>query len=196
MTWAAPLGAAPEEFAGIGELIRRYRTAAGLTQEELSEKADISVRAVRNLEHGLARRPRRSTLQLLAGALGLDGDTAARLVDLARRSGASSPPRELSAVIVITQPPGWICRLTLFGWPGCSAAAVRVVLAMAGQAGAGAVGLPLPGRPRRAAVPGSNCYRAGGRSVRTASRYGMGRRLRSPTRRIPDDLTPGVPRQR
>jgi transcriptional regulator with XRE-family HTH domain len=119
--------------AVIGELIRRYRTAAGLTQEELSEKADISVRAVRNLEHGLVSCPRRSTLQLLAGALRLDKDKAAGFIAVGRRSGEASPPAERPAVIVVTRPQAWGCRTTLAELPHRPAATVLVVLAVAGH---------------------------------------------------------------
>jgi transcriptional regulator with XRE-family HTH domain len=61
----------------LGQLVRTYRHMAGLTQEELGEKADLSVRAVRNLEQGKVYRPRRGTLERLGDALGLgDADTA------------------------------------------------------------------------------------------------------------------------
>jgi len=48
---------------GFGEQLRRLRTAAGLTQEQLAEKAKLSTRAVSDLERGVtaplaARRPR------------------------------------------------------------------------------------------------------------------------------------------
>jgi transcriptional regulator with XRE-family HTH domain len=68
----------------VGALIRRYRLMGGLTQEELGEKADLSVRAVRNLEHDKVERPRRSTLRRLAPALGLNATDTARLVAAAR----------------------------------------------------------------------------------------------------------------
>ena len=35
---------------GFGELLRRYRVAAGLTQEALAERAGISTRGVSDLE--------------------------------------------------------------------------------------------------------------------------------------------------
>src|SRR5215470_4921771 len=92
--------------AGAGELIRRCRVAAGLTQEELSDRADISVRTVRNLEHGRVRRPRRSTVELLAAALGLDHGATARLARLARPPAAPCPPRAGPAVIVVARPAG------------------------------------------------------------------------------------------
>src|SRR5713226_1580749 len=50
-------------------LLRRYRQAAGLTQEALAERAHLSARAVSDLERGLTQRPRRDTLSLLAEAL-------------------------------------------------------------------------------------------------------------------------------
>src|SRR4029450_254009 len=68
----------------IGALVRRYRRMAGLTQEELGEKAGLSVRAVRNLERDEVRRPRRGRLQRLASALGLNDTDAVRLVAAAR----------------------------------------------------------------------------------------------------------------
>jgi transcriptional regulator with XRE-family HTH domain len=41
------------EPRGFGELLRRYRTAARLTQEELAEQAGLSVRGIQDLERGL-----------------------------------------------------------------------------------------------------------------------------------------------
>jgi transcriptional regulator with XRE-family HTH domain len=61
---------APLSSDTVGGLIRRYRQLAGLTQEELGEKAGLSVRAVRNLEQDKIRRPRHSTLQRIASVLG------------------------------------------------------------------------------------------------------------------------------
>jgi transcriptional regulator with XRE-family HTH domain/tetratricopeptide (TPR) repeat protein len=54
-------------------LLRRYRLAAGLTQEALAARANLSVRAVSDLERGVKRRPHRETVALLATALGLEG---------------------------------------------------------------------------------------------------------------------------
>lgn len=57
----------------IGDALRRLRHDAGLTQEELAERAKMSVRGLRKLEGGLVARPRRATLEALAEALGLSG---------------------------------------------------------------------------------------------------------------------------
>src|SRR5436309_11183975 len=53
----------------IGQLVRRYRRNAELTQEALAERAGISVRAVQGIEAGSKHRPRQDTLHLLMEAL-------------------------------------------------------------------------------------------------------------------------------
>ena len=59
-------------------LLRRHRQAAGLTQEELAERAGLSTRRVQDLERGLRRFPHADTTRRLANALGLsDRDGAA-----------------------------------------------------------------------------------------------------------------------
>ena len=75
---------------GFGEMLRRHRVAAGLTQEELAERAAMSAHGVRSLERGYRTTPRRDTVTLLAGALGLTDEEGVRLLAVARRQ--SSPP--------------------------------------------------------------------------------------------------------
>jgi transcriptional regulator with XRE-family HTH domain len=58
----------------FGELLRRRRLAAHLTQEELAERSGLSARSVRNLERGRVRFPRPASLRLLGSALGLAGE--------------------------------------------------------------------------------------------------------------------------
>jgi transcriptional regulator with XRE-family HTH domain/tetratricopeptide (TPR) repeat protein len=57
----------------FGTLLRRARRAAGLTQEEVAERAGISVRTISNLERGVSHAPHMDTVALLAEALGLEG---------------------------------------------------------------------------------------------------------------------------
>jgi transcriptional regulator with XRE-family HTH domain len=59
------------EVSAFGTLLRRHRQAAGMTQEELAERARLSARAVIDLERGARQVPRRETVQLLAEALAL-----------------------------------------------------------------------------------------------------------------------------
>ncbi len=59
---------------GFAHLLRLYRQRAGLSQEELAERASVSARAVSDMERGLRKQPRPETLRLLADALALDAD--------------------------------------------------------------------------------------------------------------------------
>jgi tetratricopeptide (TPR) repeat protein/transcriptional regulator with XRE-family HTH domain len=55
----------------FGVLLRRYRLASGLSQEELAQRAGLSVRALANMERGRTRRPYKRSVRLLTDALGL-----------------------------------------------------------------------------------------------------------------------------
>ena len=85
----------------FGELLRRYRSAAGLTQEALAERARLSTRGISDLERGARQLPRRDTVQLLADALGLAPPDHVALEAAARRGAEPALPfvgraRELS----------------------------------------------------------------------------------------------------
>src|SRR3954453_9138300 len=56
---------------GFDAVLRSYRLRAKLTQDELAAAAGVGVRTVRDLERGRASRPQRTTVELLAAALGL-----------------------------------------------------------------------------------------------------------------------------
>ncbi|MGA7284658.1 MAG: helix-turn-helix transcriptional regulator, partial [Candidatus Cybelea sp.] len=58
----------------FGTLLRRYRIAAGLSQEELAERARLSFHGISALERGYRRSPLPDTLALLADALALDDE--------------------------------------------------------------------------------------------------------------------------
>jgi transcriptional regulator with XRE-family HTH domain len=57
--------------SGFAAVARRYRLAAGLTQEQLAERASMSLRAVGDIERGRTTRPYRRSAQLLGTAFGL-----------------------------------------------------------------------------------------------------------------------------
>jgi tetratricopeptide (TPR) repeat protein/transcriptional regulator with XRE-family HTH domain len=76
----------------FGALLKRYRLAAGLTQEELAERARLSVRGITDLERGARRTPHKDTVQLLATALALPEPDRARLEAAARHQSAASAP--------------------------------------------------------------------------------------------------------
>jgi transcriptional regulator with XRE-family HTH domain len=72
---------------GLAQALRRHRLAAQLTQEQLASRSGLSVRAVRYLESGRVRRPRRESIRLIGGALGLAGPQLDRLESLAGPRG-------------------------------------------------------------------------------------------------------------
>ncbi len=72
------------EGPSFGALLRRYRKMAGLTQEELAERALLSAYTVSALERGSSQSPRKDTLDLLADALGLAPPERAALAAAAR----------------------------------------------------------------------------------------------------------------
>ncbi|HKN52716.1 MAG TPA: helix-turn-helix domain-containing protein, partial [Amycolatopsis sp.] len=53
------------------ELVAARRRAAGITQQELAERAGLSVGAVRDIEQGRTKRPRPAAARRLFSALGL-----------------------------------------------------------------------------------------------------------------------------
>ncbi|HEX8997137.1 MAG TPA: tetratricopeptide repeat protein [Ktedonobacterales bacterium] len=68
----------------FGPLLRRYREAAGMTQEALAQRAGLSVRGISDIERGLRQAPRRDTVGMLADALDLPPHQRALLESAAR----------------------------------------------------------------------------------------------------------------
>src|SRR5690554_6749024 len=67
-----------EHTPRFSDLLRRARSAAGLTQEDLAEAAGVSARAISNLERGINRVPHKYTRELLADALALTEEERAQ----------------------------------------------------------------------------------------------------------------------
>ncbi|HKS71338.1 MAG TPA: AAA family ATPase, partial [Ktedonobacterales bacterium] len=90
----------------LGALLRRYRTAAGLTQEELAEKAGMSVNAISAIERGVSRTPQRETIALLAEALNLQPAERTLFEQTARqRPSPVSAPRRHEAASAVGEHP-------------------------------------------------------------------------------------------
>lgn len=82
---------APARPGVLGELLVRHRTAAGLAQRELAERAGLSERALRDLERGL-RTPRAHSVRAVATALGLAGDDLNAFLAAARPGTTGEAP--------------------------------------------------------------------------------------------------------
>jgi predicted ATPase len=92
--------------ATFGELLRRHRIAAGLSQEALAERTGLSTDAVGLLERGARRRPQRHTVDVLADTLALVGEERDRFQAAARapvRHSERAPidrlPRSLTPIL-------------------------------------------------------------------------------------------------
>jgi predicted ATPase/DNA-binding XRE family transcriptional regulator len=72
------------EQTPFGTLLRRYRTAAGFTQEALAARAQLSARTIADLERGINRIPRHETFGLLMSALGLTAQQRALFLAMVR----------------------------------------------------------------------------------------------------------------
>src|SRR5690349_21519714 len=78
---------------GFDAVLRSYRLRAQLTQDELAARAGVGVRTVRDLERGRASRPQRTTVELLAAALGLAGADRLAFLAAARGQQAGATPQ-------------------------------------------------------------------------------------------------------
>jgi transcriptional regulator with XRE-family HTH domain len=117
------------EERSFGSILRTLREGAGLSQEELAERAGLSSHAVSSLERGTRTRPYPHTIRSLADALDAsDADRAALIaaVPARRRSGAG--PGDTAATRRGRELPepatallGRDARSTR--WPTCSGAA-------------------------------------------------------------------------
>jgi predicted ATPase/DNA-binding XRE family transcriptional regulator len=70
--------------ASFGDLLRRLRTAAALSQEDLAERAGLSRHGISDLERGARHAPRLETVRMLADALALSETDRQALLTAAR----------------------------------------------------------------------------------------------------------------
>ncbi|PRY00691.1 ATP-binding protein [Allonocardiopsis opalescens] len=75
---------------GFGLFLRGLRRGRGLSQETLALRSGLSDRAIRDLERGRVRRPRRATVELLVASLELGPDEADRLRAMALAGSGSA----------------------------------------------------------------------------------------------------------
>jgi tetratricopeptide (TPR) repeat protein/transcriptional regulator with XRE-family HTH domain len=138
----------PQDF---GALVRQSRTAAGLTQEDLARRSGLGVRTISDIERGLIRRPRRSSVELICAALALSDQGGGS----PPVSGPVTPPRAAGQPergIVPRQLPAAVSHFTgraaeldaLSGMLGdASAARTVMIFALTGTAGVGKTALAV-----------------------------------------------------
>jgi transcriptional regulator with XRE-family HTH domain len=108
-----PAGRRPRPDGSFGALLRAFRHRAYLSQEQLAARAELSERAVRNLEAGRVRSPRNDTVRLLADALALTEPERESWVAAAQGAngrqtevglpgadGLAQPPRRVSVAVL------------------------------------------------------------------------------------------------
>jgi transcriptional regulator with XRE-family HTH domain len=106
-----------EELAtSFAVVLRRSRTRARLSQEELALAAGLSPRTVSDLERGIALRPHRATAQRLADALGLQGPGRAHFDAMSRshrpaRANELPPDEGADESAHRGDPQGWLLRV-------------------------------------------------------------------------------------
>src|SRR5258708_28139383 len=79
-----------QEQSSFGALLKRYRLAAGLSQEGLAARASLSARTISDLERGVHGIPHADTLAFLSSALSLSAQQHALLLGAARPELAAS----------------------------------------------------------------------------------------------------------
>ena len=173
--------------AAFGARLRRARLAAGLTQEELAERAGLSARGIQDLERGLRATPQRETVRRLAGALGVPPGDAAALgatVSRARRPGPGAAGPGPGPAAGAGRPEAvrgqWPRPLTSFVGRERELAAVRMrlrdpgvrLLTLTGPGGVGKTRLALQAAAGALEADGPSAsapYRDGGRLVELAA---------------------------
>jgi transcriptional regulator with XRE-family HTH domain len=100
-------------------MLKRYRLAAGGTQEQLAERAGVCVRSISNLERGSPHVPRGDTIRIIVAALELPAEdgkafmAAARgrdVVVLVSANAARDGAREVTAVYEVLRRMGGLLR--------------------------------------------------------------------------------------
>jgi tetratricopeptide (TPR) repeat protein/transcriptional regulator with XRE-family HTH domain len=79
-------------------VLRRLRTRAGRTQQELADAAGVSLRTVGDLERGAATSPQKETVRLLGDALGLLGPEREQFETAARGRARPAVPAVAAAM--------------------------------------------------------------------------------------------------
>jgi predicted ATPase/DNA-binding CsgD family transcriptional regulator/transcriptional regulator with XRE-family HTH domain len=96
---------APTEQPSFGTRLRRFRVRAGLTQEELAERARVSVATIGAIEEARRQGSHPRTLRSLVAALGLTPEEGADLAQASRHERHAARTVEAVAPELVAGPP-------------------------------------------------------------------------------------------
>lgn len=113
----------------FGTLLRKYRLAAGFSQEALAERARLSVNGISALERGYRRSPQRETLALLADALDLSVAQRKELEEIATAAVSDRGQVVMGTRRQSSQPSNLPLALSRFIGRGTEIAAVVALIA-------------------------------------------------------------------
>ena len=102
-----PAMGAREGSGDFGGALRRYRETAGLSQEELAERAGLTAKGIGALERGERKHPYPQTVRALAEALGLpEADRSALIAAVPTRAGSNrgDPTKTASPTVGLVLP--------------------------------------------------------------------------------------------
>jgi predicted ATPase/DNA-binding XRE family transcriptional regulator len=129
------------EQSAFAELLREQRRAAGFSQEELADRAGVSVAAVGSLERGIRRAPHRDTVRALADALRMSEPVRKQFEEAAARARGRQPrnisglPASLTSFVErneVSELKGLVAEhrlLTITGSPGIGKTRIAIEVA-------------------------------------------------------------------
>ncbi|MGB6986485.1 MAG: helix-turn-helix domain-containing protein [Candidatus Aquilonibacter sp.] len=129
------------DHSAFSELLREQRRAAGYSQEELADRAGVSVAAIGLLERGLRRAPHRDTVTAIASALNMSEATRKQFEEAAARArgrqarNVSAIPASLTSFIErneVDELKGLVAEhrlLTITGSPGIGKTRIAIEVA-------------------------------------------------------------------
>src|SRR5262245_48260713 len=133
----------------FGDVVRAHRRRLGMTQQELADRAGVSVRGIRKIESGQITAPRPATVRLLADAFGLTGTERDRFCQSPLPQPAGEPsgwpvPGQLPADVAgFTGRADHLARLTALLDTASGTPTAVVITAIAGTAGVGKTALAV-----------------------------------------------------
>jgi tetratricopeptide (TPR) repeat protein/transcriptional regulator with XRE-family HTH domain len=141
---------ADQHSVTFGELLRQLRKTAGLSIEDLAERAELGEHTISDLELGKAKSPREKTVTKLARGLRLEGSVKDRFVAVARGVpvteglpviSAKTPPRTLPRYVASFT--GRESELARLASEAAGSGGVVTIHAIRGMAGVGKTALAV-----------------------------------------------------